>query len=95
MSPAVLAALIGLGSVLGLQLLGLIIWGSQLEMRMRACEASCREMREVRDIVLSLKDQFGFFREDLQELNTALKWMKPATYEVEPLGRAPRRPPLD
>jgi hypothetical protein len=90
-NPTIAAALIGLAGVVFVQLVGVIIWAVMIEMRMRACESTCREMREVRDIVLSLRDGVGRIREDLTELNANLRRLTPG-YEPDARSNWPRKP---
>lgn len=66
------ATVVSLGVFLAGQLILVLIWGAQMEMRMRAVEQMSKTFGAVRDDVLTMKNDGKYVRRIVEELNDKL-----------------------
>lgn len=65
-------AVVAIGVFLVGQLTLVLIWGAQMEMRMRAVESVARNFDAMRDDVTTMKSDGKYIRRIVEELNTKL-----------------------
>lgn len=87
-------AIVGLGVFLAGQLILVLIWGAQMEMRMRAVEQVAKNFDLMRDDVTTMKADGRYVRRVVEELNAKFDRVVEEDRSFRP-GRRPTLPRED
>lgn len=90
MTPNAWFAIGALGFTILLQMIGLVMWLTRLDMRLRSTERTCEELRSVGERLVRIETEMHGLRDDVRGIGAGLDWLRSVPGYTPPV--MPRTP---